>query len=548
MADAAAGDRRTAHDSVTVGLWTAVSRVSGVVRVILVGAVLGPTFFGNTYQITNSVPNLIYYGFLGGSLFASLLVPAMVRHIDHRSVAATARVSGGFLGVVSVGLVIVAPLVVVGLPELLRLSALGTSELQSDRHIEIARLLTALTVPQVFLYAVVGSSSAVMYAHGRFALAAAAPTLENLGIIVVLGLVAWLYGPGSTEVDSVPTGEVLLLGIGSTVAVAVHALVQWLGARRVGITVRPRAGWRDPEVRQMIRRGLNSLAQAALLATQVLVLLLTASRVPGGTVALQIALNFYYLPIALVATPVALAMLPRLSRLHQSGKETEFAGAFIGGLSLVIFLVMPAAIGYFTLAGPVAGSIAAGQMGSESSVRLIATGLSALAIGLIGQAIFFVSTQAALSRGDTSTPLVSMALQCLLCLGLCALALTADRDHLVMFVGLAYSTATLAGAAHLLWRTAAHFPAGRRSLAPSLLRTGIGVVAMVPLVELTQHIVESGVSGRLGSVLALVAASLVGLVTFVVVEALLRSPQLALLATAVRHRRLGSLAGGSVPS
>ena len=107
------------------------------------------------------------------------------------------------------------------------------------------------------------------------------------------------------------------------------------------------------------------------------------------------------------------------------------------------------------------------------------------------------------------------------------------------------STATLAGAGHLLWRTAAYFPSAGRSLVPSLLRTGIGVVAMVTLVELTQHIVESGVSDRLGSVLALVAASLVGLGTFIAVEAGLRSPQLALLSTAVRHRRLGALADGS---
>ena len=35
---------------------------------------LGPTFFGNTYQFMNSLPNLVYYGFLAGSLFPSLLM------------------------------------------------------------------------------------------------------------------------------------------------------------------------------------------------------------------------------------------------------------------------------------------------------------------------------------------------------------------------------------------------------------------------------------------------------------------------------------------
>ena len=66
----------------TVAAWTIVSRVTGLARFAVIGAVLGPTFFGNTYQFTNSLPNLVYYGFLAGSLFSSLLVPALVRHID----------------------------------------------------------------------------------------------------------------------------------------------------------------------------------------------------------------------------------------------------------------------------------------------------------------------------------------------------------------------------------------------------------------------------------------------------------------------------------
>jgi putative peptidoglycan lipid II flippase len=71
-----------AGDSMIVAAWTVLSRVTGLLRFAVVGAVLGPTFFGNTYQFTNSLPNLVYYGFLAGSLFPSLLVPALVRHID----------------------------------------------------------------------------------------------------------------------------------------------------------------------------------------------------------------------------------------------------------------------------------------------------------------------------------------------------------------------------------------------------------------------------------------------------------------------------------
>ena len=71
-----------AGDSLTVAAWTILSRVTGLARVAVVAAVLGPTYTGNTYQFTNSLPNLLYYGFLAGGLFSSLLAPALVRHID----------------------------------------------------------------------------------------------------------------------------------------------------------------------------------------------------------------------------------------------------------------------------------------------------------------------------------------------------------------------------------------------------------------------------------------------------------------------------------
>src|SRR6266498_888880 len=115
----------TARDSVTVGTWTIVSRATGVIRVVVIGAVLGPTFFGNTYQLTNSLPNLIYFGFLAGALFPSLLVPALVQHIDRGDASATGRISGGFLGVALAALALLSPIAIVLLPLALQLGGLG---------------------------------------------------------------------------------------------------------------------------------------------------------------------------------------------------------------------------------------------------------------------------------------------------------------------------------------------------------------------------------------------------------------------------------------
>ena len=251
-----------AADSITVATWTIVSRVTGVAKFACIGAVLGPTFFGNTYQFTNSLPNLIYYGFLAGSLFSSLLVPALVRHIDAGDHAASRRVAGGFLGMTLVALVVIAPVAIVLGPLVLRFAAMSGTPAMAAAQESAGRLLIIMFVPQIFCYGVVGTATAVMNSRQRFALAAGAPAVENLGTIAVLLLTAVIYGTG-TGLSRCPAGELLLLGLGSTAAVAVHAAVQWWGARRAGVLLAPgpagairrSAWWSGGRCRRWRRRG-----------------------------------------------------------------------------------------------------------------------------------------------------------------------------------------------------------------------------------------------------------------------------------------------------
>lgn len=528
----------TARDSMTVGLWTSVSRATGVVRVIVIGAVLGPTFFGNVYQLTNYLPNLIFYGFLAGSLLISLLVPALVRYIDTGRPEETARISGGFLGVSWIALLAAAPLAILAVPLLLRAVSVGESAGFEAEQIAQARLLLVLALPQIFLYAVIASATAVSYAHRRYTLAAAAPALENIGVIAVLGAVALVYGVEHGD-GAIPTGELVLLGLGSTAAVALHASVQWWGAHRFGVSLRPRNGWRDPEVRTVIRRASRSLMQAGLLAVQVLVLLVVSSRVAGGTVAMQISLNFYHLPLALAAAPVALALLPRLARLQDREQRGSFAEAYTRAIALAVFLVTPAAFGYIVLSEALAHSVAAGQMNTAAGVALVAGSLAAISLGLVGETFFVVSTQAAYSRGDAGMPLRSMTLQAVVCLALAVPAFLVDDERIVTVLGAAYAAAALTGGLHLYSRVRRSCGPTPQRLWPSLLRIAVAVAVMVPVVYVAAELATSLVDGRPGWILAVLVGSLTGAVTYGLVHLLLRSAELGWLLDGLRHKRGG---------
>jgi putative peptidoglycan lipid II flippase len=536
--DTPASATAAAGDSLTVAAWTIVSRVTGLIRFACIGAVLGPTFFGNTYQLTNSLPNLIYYGFLAGSLFSSLLVPALVRHIDAGDRRASERVAGGFLGMTLVSLVAVAPVALVLGPLVLGFAAVGGgAHLAGAAEVRIGRLLILMFIPQIFCYGVVGTATAVMNSRQRFALAAGAPSIENLGTIAVLLATGVLYGT-DTNLNQVPTGEMLLLGLGSTGAVVLHAATQWYGAKRAGSVLIPRPGWRDPEVRVVVRRAVPSLAQAGLLALQVLTLLTVANRLPGGVVGFQIALNFYYLAIAVGATPVALSLLPRLARMHLDGDTAGFRDTLVRGFALGLFVAIPAAVAYLVLAEPLARAISFGRMNTASGVTMVALSLAALSLAVVSQTTFMIATYASYARKNTRSPLVSMLLQAVICLGLAGAALLVHGLHVILALGLAFSVAVTVAACHLtirLWRKVSS--SGTERLAPSLGKFLAGALIMAGPAWLTATTIQRWLPPHIGARLGVVAAALVGGGIYIAVQAAWRTPELGWLAGGLGHVR-----------
>lgn len=532
----AARDSAAAGDSIAVAGWTLMSRVTGVVKIAVIGAVLGPTFFGNAYQFTNSLPNLVYFGLLAGSLFSSLLVPALVEHIDAGDREASARIAGGFLGLTLAALIALAPVVVLLGPLALRLAGGSAAPGAQAAQEHVGRYLIIMFAPQVFLYCVVGTSTAVMNSHRRFALAAAAPAVENLGTIAVLGAVAVVFGTHSA-VDNVPTGELLLLGLGTTAAVALHAGTQWWGARRSGVVLKPRAGWRDPDVHVVVRRALPSVLQAGLVALQMMVLLVLANRVAGGVVAFQIALNFYFLAIALGATPVALSLLPRLARMHLDGDDGGFRDALAHGYALGLFVAVPAAVGYLVLSVTMAHAISFGRMGTANGVALVAAALAALAPAVVAQTVFLIGTYASYARKDTRTPLVSMGLQALTCLTVAAFVFTAHGTAVLLTLGGALTASVIISSAHLTTRLRRAVGVTRVRLAPSLVRTAAGAAVMAGPAWLIASRASRWLGPPFGSRLAILAAALVGVTVFLVTQAFLRTPELSWLGSGLGQLR-----------
>jgi murein biosynthesis integral membrane protein MurJ len=521
-------------DSLSVAIWTIVSRFTGVLRGITIAAVLGVTYFANTYQFTNSLPNLIFYGLLGGSLFSSLLVPALVGHVDSGDRRSAARTAGGLFGVALLGMLALVPVMAVLTPWLFKLGSIGAANAaaaHSQAH--SGALLVLLLLPQAPLYAIVGTATAVMNAHRRFALAAAAPALENLGTIAVLGVVAVLYSRAAVS-HHVPLSLLLLLGAGTTGAVLLHASTQWWGAKRVGVVLVPNVGWRDPQVSGTIRRALPAVGQAALAALQLAALLVVADRVAGGVVAFQLAANFYFLPIAIGATPVALSLVPRLSRMTAPSQAGLFRDTYVRGLAFASFLVVPAATAYAVLAGPLAGAIGFGAFADGR--RLIAAALLGLAPAITGETLFLVTTYACYARKDTMYPLRGMVIHAVVCGAGIAVAVHLHGPAMLTGLGLAFSAGSVAAAIYLVHHLRRGLPRGGESaLLPSLRTIACSAIMAAPAWAVASFL-ASHARSAVGRVIAMLLVSLVGAFIYFVAQACMRAPQVQWVTGALLER------------
>src|SRR4029077_11897510 len=104
-----------------------------------------------------------------------------------------------------------------------------------------------------------------------------------------------------SDTRNVSTGYLLFLGVGATLSVALHCGVQVFGAARAGLPLWPSWRWTDPAVHALYRRIVPAIGTASLDAGWLFVLIVAAGTVPGGVVAIQIGIQFYYLPVSLSA-------------------------------------------------------------------------------------------------------------------------------------------------------------------------------------------------------------------------------------------------------
>jgi len=391
---AARRSRSLLRASSAPAIGTALSRVTGLVRIAALTAALGLTEIADVYNLANTTPNILFELVLGGVL-SSTLVPLFVRAFDDPDDdSASAITTVSFVGIVALTLLVtlLAPLINL-------LFAIPLEGEQRRQQLALGDDLMGLLLPQILFYGLVTLFTALLHARRRFAAPAFVPVLTNLiTAAAALASVAWASTRGGST-------QLWILGLGTTAGVAAMAFALVPSLRRSDLRLRWHFRPGHPAVRKLVGFSGWVIGYAASNQVAFLIILgLALTLETGALSAFMYSFAFFQLPYGLIAVSITTASLPELAEAAAERRHRDFARRFTEGTSLLVTFMVPSAVGLLLLARPLVELVLQRGNFDAADTTLTAEMLQGFAVGLPAFAVYLFAVRAFYARQDTRTP------------------------------------------------------------------------------------------------------------------------------------------------
>jgi putative peptidoglycan lipid II flippase len=378
------------RSSSLMGLGTIISRITGFIRNLLLVAVLGTGILGDAYNVANTTPNIIYNLLIGGALSA-VFVPQIVK--SFRDADGGSAYVSRLVSLLTSALILITAIAMILAP--LFISVYAPSFTGRSRDVTIAFALYCL--PQILFYGLFGVLGQVANAKERFGPMMWAPIANNLVVIALFSY--FLSVTDEISLQTITDGQVRLLGIGTTLGIALQSLILIPTIALSGLKVSFRTDWRGVGLDKAIR--LASWMFVFVLISQLgfLVTVNLATRAGVAAEAAGIAYGVGYTPYAnaylilllphsIVTISIVTALLPRLSNFAIDKKLDDVRNLITTALRYVGIITVPASFFFLLFGERVAEALFFGI--SEDSALFIGRLLSAMALGLIPLSINLV--------------------------------------------------------------------------------------------------------------------------------------------------------------
>jgi len=383
-------DANLIRSSSFMGLGTIISRATGLIRNLLLVAALGTGLLGDAFNVANTTPNIIYNLLIGGALSA-VFVPLIVQSFRQED-GGSAYISR-LLSLIASALLFITIAAMLLAPLLISLYA----PTFSGRSRDVTLAFALYCLPQILFYGLYGILGQIANAKEKFGPMMWAPIANNLLVIALFSY--FISVTDEISLETISDSQIALLGLGSTVGIALQALILIPTLKKSGLKLSFRRDWRGVGLDKAMR--LASWAFIFVLISQIGFLITVNLATRAAVLAQEQGIDYgvgytpyanaylvMLLPHSIVTISIVTALLPGLSKLAFDKKLSEVRDQLSKALRLTAILTIPASLFFFFFAVEIANAIFFGI--SEQSAEYIGRVLAAMSLGLIPLSINLV--------------------------------------------------------------------------------------------------------------------------------------------------------------
>ncbi len=418
-----------------VSALTLASRITGLVRELLVASTFGASALTDAFNVAFRIPNLFRRLFAEGA-FSQAFVPVLAASKAQHGDAATRLVIHHVATLLAWALVLTCITGVVAAPVLVWAMASGLK--QEPAGFEAAVFMTRWMFPYIGFMSMVALSAGVLNTWKRFAVPAATPVLLNLAMIAAAWWGApWLDRHGMQPVYAMAAG--VMLGGMLQLGVQVPALARLGLLPRIGLSISSiRTAWADPATRKITRLMAPALLGVSVAQISLLINTQIASHLTPGSVSwLSYADRLMEFPTALLGVALGVVLTPQLAAARAASDDAAYSAMLDWGLRLVVLLAVPCAVALLTFSTPLVAVLYHYGAFTELDVQQTTSALMGYGVGLLGLVAIKVLAPGFYASQDIRTP-VKIAVVVLILTQLLNLALVPLLAHagLALAIGL----------------------------------------------------------------------------------------------------------------
>ena len=383
-----------------ISVYTTISRITGFIAIIVLAYALGNTNLADSYNLANTIPNMLYELVLGGIL-TSLFIPIFMDHLIKDKEKAWKVVSN----IANISILFLIVMAIIGTVFSFYFIRVQTFLLPADaKKVELASFFFKFFVWEIVFYGACSILNGILQSLKRFSVPAAAPILNNL---VTIATVLFIYMPLR---DASPEAALVGLAIGTTFGVMAMALVQIPALLKVGYKHHWILDFKDETFLKLAALALPVFGYVASNQLGQIVVNILAFQFTSGFSYWTYAWRFYQLPYGILAVSIATVLFPYIAE-RSSKDDIDGIKEYLSlGVRTTSFVILPATAFIFILSKPLILTTISHGAFTESGGLKTAEVLGYFSLGLLPFSLHMFVARIFYALKDTMTPMKMNAL------------------------------------------------------------------------------------------------------------------------------------------